>query len=202
MAWTEPKTWTDGSAITADELNEQVRDNLDAASTVQPYTAQFLAVPGPGRAANLQGVYQSAHADSYAQYVQAGDVVYFEGTIYPNGNTWTDPLGVATSGAGSAFGVITAPTDIGVLLTARISIGGWGQGYAMEAGRLELDPYQGFTGRNGLTVGVQQVSWDLQGPFLQNPKANLSGFLLANAVTAVQFSGSYITNDSLVAPSI
>lgn len=29
MAWTTPKTWTDGSVLTAAELNEQVRDNLD-----------------------------------------------------------------------------------------------------------------------------------------------------------------------------
>lgn len=29
MAWTTPKTWTDGSVLTAAELNEQVRDNLN-----------------------------------------------------------------------------------------------------------------------------------------------------------------------------
>jgi hypothetical protein len=28
LAWTTPKTWTSGSALTAAELNEQVRDNL------------------------------------------------------------------------------------------------------------------------------------------------------------------------------
>lgn len=28
MAWTDPKTWTAGSTLTAAELNEQVRDNL------------------------------------------------------------------------------------------------------------------------------------------------------------------------------
>lgn len=29
MTWTTPKTWVAGSALTAAELNEQVRDNLD-----------------------------------------------------------------------------------------------------------------------------------------------------------------------------
>lgn len=29
MAWTAPKTWTDGSVLTAAELNEQLRDNLN-----------------------------------------------------------------------------------------------------------------------------------------------------------------------------
>lgn len=29
MAWTTPKTWTAGNTLTAAELNEQVRDNLD-----------------------------------------------------------------------------------------------------------------------------------------------------------------------------
>lgn len=29
MAWTTPKTWTDGNVLTAAELNEQVRDNLN-----------------------------------------------------------------------------------------------------------------------------------------------------------------------------
>jgi len=199
MAWIEPKTWTDGSAITADELNEQVRDNLDAASTVHSYTPQFLAVPGPSRSTAYQGVYQSAHADSYAQYVQAGDVVYFEGAIYVNGNTWTDPLSVATT-PGAGFAVITTPTDIGVLLTARIGLA-WGFGYAMEAGRLDMNPYQDFTGRNGITVGVQQLGWDLQGPFIQNPASVMTSYLISSGGTPLQFSGSYITNDSPVAPA-
>lgn len=201
MAWTEPKTWTDGSAITAGDLNEQVRDNLDAASTAQSYSAQLLSVPGPQRSTVLQGVYQSAHADSYAQYVQAGDVVYFEGAIYLNGNSWTDPLGVATTGSGEGFAVITTPSDIGVLLTSRVYVGGFGQGHGLEAGRLDMDPYQDFTGRNGITIGVQQVGWDLQGPFLQNPKVRLGPWATAGSVDPVQFSGSYITSDSLVAPA-
>ena len=30
MAWSVPKTWTSGSAVTAAELNQEVRDNLNA----------------------------------------------------------------------------------------------------------------------------------------------------------------------------
>lgn len=46
MSWTSPKTWSDGSSLTAAELNEQIRDNeiwLKAALTVTGITASASA---------------------------------------------------------------------------------------------------------------------------------------------------------------
>lgn len=197
MAWTEPRTWTDGAAITADDLNEQVRDNLDAVSEVHTYTPQLLSVPGPSRTSALQGVFQSVGSDSYGRYVVSGDVVYFDIAIFPTGNTWTDPLSVATN-PGAGFCVITTPTDVGVLLDSRTTVS-WGQGICMEAGRLDMDSYQDFTGRNGLTFGWSMIDW-LKIPFFQNPAAYWSSYLSATSSNPILIAGTYLTADAPVVP--
>ena len=157
MSWTEPKTWTDGSAVTADDLNEQVSDNLIAASTIQTYTPQVLSLPGPDRETFRQGVL-TVGAGSYGRYVQAGDLVYFQAVFIPTGNTWTDPDGIATADVGEAYCAITTPSDIGVLINASGNLS-WPHSRCMEAARIGCTPYQDFTGRNAVTIGYDPVSY-------------------------------------------
>lgn len=48
MAWTTPKTWTIGELVTASDLNEQVRDNLNHLK---------LAVDDDGKIPGLSATY-------------------------------------------------------------------------------------------------------------------------------------------------
>lgn len=191
MAWTEPKTWTDGSTITATDLNEQVRDNLDAAATVRSYTPKLLAVDGPGVSGG-QAIYSGAGV-TVGQYAQAGDLVYFTAAITPSANTWTG------AGTGTGFLVMTTPTNIGVLLTGRCNLN-WYTGNTLEASRMLLTPYDDFTGSNAVTVGGTHPA-SVPDFMVRNAKGAFGSWLGSGAPT-ITVAGVYLTDDSPITPGI
>ena len=70
MAWTTPRTWAAGALVTADDLNEQVRDNLDVLKTSIDSSGKLKALDSAGVAdlsgTNLTGVAKTAGANTYA----------------------------------------------------------------------------------------------------------------------------------------
>ena len=97
MAWTNPKTFTANSVLTASELNTHLRENLKAATEWTSYTVTWAATGGTPSIGNgtLTG-----------RYIAAGNLCHFSirltfGSTTSVGTTtaWTFSLPVTAQGA-------------------------------------------------------------------------------------------------------
>lgn len=189
--FTEPRTWRAGERLTPTLLNEQVRDNLDTAGTVQEYTPELLAVARVGTAETQAKFTHDSTGFSKGYYVQVGNLVYFTASFRcSNGAAGSGTL-TGTTGAW----LVTTPTDVGLLQQGSVR---WHSYYAYMGTLFEAynakAAYEGFTGRNGLWVGfwhngsaADNYLYSFNDSMYANPSANL----IYNYRT-LAISGSYL----------
>ena len=75
MAWTTPKSWTIGELVSASDMNEQVRDNMDHLKLIVDATGKIPAISSTYfsslSGANLTGVAKLAADNDFTAGVQS-----------------------------------------------------------------------------------------------------------------------------------
>lgn len=87
MAWWSPITWSAGQALTAAQLNQQLRDNMNAIGTWTAYTPAWTATTNPAIGNGVIG----------GAYIKAGSTVLFRLRITPGSTTTFGSGGYTTS---------------------------------------------------------------------------------------------------------
>lgn len=97
MVWTPPKTWIDDVPLTADELNEQLRDNMLALRAQQPLTSRLTA-----DVTNANAVAQTYAASGLAVTLEAGKAYHIKARGTYQSAATTTGLGLKLNGTATA----------------------------------------------------------------------------------------------------
>lgn len=86
MAWTTPRTWTDGEVVNASLLNAQIRDNLEEVSPAVLASAYAPILTGG------KGLIRVVNRADFASLAAAITAAGSGGTVvYPDDTTWDEP---------------------------------------------------------------------------------------------------------------
>ena len=125
MAWTAPSTWVAGAVLTAAQLNEQLRDNMDV---LAPFSAAWTSYTP-----TLTQSGAVTKTVTYAKYVQIGDFVWVQ-------------VSLTATGAGTTNNAITVSLPV----TAASYYGVSGAAFVLDA---NVNSYVG-TARGATTTTV------------------------------------------------
>ena len=132
MAWQTPKTWTSGSAVTAAELNQEVRDNLNALRAERVVGGYTEGTWTPAFTVDGSG---TPGSEGYGSYTKVGRLVHATG--YLVGNRGTAALG-------SVF-ISSLPFAAAASVPAWAGWVAYGQGFLSVTGSLGIAVASGAT---------------------------------------------------------
>jgi hypothetical protein len=111
MAWTAPSTWVSGAILTAAQLNQQLRDNMNE---LAPFFASWS-----NWTPTLSGGWALGNGSVVAQYVKVGTLVHFyakitTGSTTTLGTAFTMSLPVTARSADALVNTNAYITEVGV----------------------------------------------------------------------------------------